>query len=237
MTQPVLHTSLFLSLADGEVQMDVAVQRNGNDDGEPASEPGESQRRFERALGDEDAKRRKAMRAEHIKMRQQVEEEAASRCLEERLPKQSQDLVCRGMTPEGKSTFAWGMLDVHATPRAMRSDQKPDWRARELTPQRALTKMNEDKKNERHEYYARVVRTEHMHDHHDPDPPGPLNPSQPCAQLRKGTANMWYCKNGPCCKTGVFRAQGQMSIGLGAAAPDRGAAARLWGSGTRKRRN
>ena len=58
MTQPVLHTSLFLSLADGEVQMDVAVQRNGSDDGEPASEPGESQRRFERSLGDDDAKRR-----------------------------------------------------------------------------------------------------------------------------------------------------------------------------------
>ena len=71
MSQTVLHTSLFhitvsstfetsstSCLMDDEVQMDVAIQRNGSDDGEPASEPGESQRRFERALGDEDAKRR-----------------------------------------------------------------------------------------------------------------------------------------------------------------------------------
>ena len=44
--------------------------------------------------------------------------------------------------------------------------------------------------------YARTVRTEHLHDFHYPDPLGPPNPSQPCAQLLKGTCNMWYCKNG-----------------------------------------
>lgn len=47
----------------------------------------------------------------------------------------------------------------------------------------------------REEYYARAVRTEHMHNFHYPDRLGPPNPSQPCAQLLKGTANMWYCKN------------------------------------------
>ena len=46
------------------------------------------------------------------------------------------------------------------------------------------------------DYYKRAVRTEHMHDFHYPDPLGPPNPSQPCAQLLKGTVNMWYCKNG-----------------------------------------
>ena len=35
-----------------------------------------------------------------------------------------------------------------------------------------------------------------MHDFRYPDPLGPPNPSQPCAQLLKGTVNMWYCKNG-----------------------------------------
>ena len=46
------------------------------------------------------------------------------------------------------------------------------------------------------DYYKRAVRTEHIHDFHYPDPLGPPNPSQPCAQLLKGTTNMWYCKNG-----------------------------------------
>ena len=46
------------------------------------------------------------------------------------------------------------------------------------------------------EYYKRAVRTEHMHDYHFPDPQGPPSPCQPCAQLLKGTKNMWYCKNG-----------------------------------------
>ena len=41
-----------------------------------------------------------------------------------------------------------------------------------------------------------MVRVEHMHDFHYPDPYGAPNPSQPCAQLLKGTLNMWYCKNG-----------------------------------------
>ena len=67
MTQTVLHTPLFhitvssivetSCWSDDEVQADVAVQRNGSDDGEPASELGKRQRCFERAPGDEDAKR------------------------------------------------------------------------------------------------------------------------------------------------------------------------------------
>ena len=50
--------------------------------------------------------------------------------------------------------------------------------------------------DQRHEYYNRMVRTEHMHDFHYPDPLGAPNPSQPCAKLLKGTLNMWYCGNG-----------------------------------------
>ena len=59
-----------------------------------------------------------------------------------------------------------------------------------------LTLLQDDKKEERHDYYARAVRTEHMHDYHHPDPLGPPNPSQSCAQLLKGTSNMWYCRSG-----------------------------------------
>ena len=67
MTQTVLHTPLFhitvsstvetSCWSDDEVQADVAVQRNGSDDGEQASELGKRQRCFELAPGDEDAKR------------------------------------------------------------------------------------------------------------------------------------------------------------------------------------
>ena len=53
-----------------------------------------------------------------------------------------------------------------------------------------------DNPHERFAYYERAVRTEHLHDFHYPDPVGPPNPSQPCAQLLKGTMNMWYCGNG-----------------------------------------
>ena len=48
----------------------------------------------------------------------------------------------------------------------------------------------------RREYYAKLVRTEHIHDYHSPEPTGPPNPSQPCARLLKGTRDMWYCANG-----------------------------------------
>ena len=51
--------------------------------------------------------------------------------------------------------------------------------------------LQEGREDERREYYARAVRTEHLHDYHYPDPLGPPNPFQPCAQLLKGTANMW----------------------------------------------
>jgi hypothetical protein len=36
--------------------------------------------------------------------------------------------------------------------------------------------LREDNKEERHQYYKRVVRTEHIHDFHYPDPYGPPNP-------------------------------------------------------------
>ncbi len=49
---------------------------------------------------------------------------------------------------------------------------------------------------QRFEYYKRAVRLEHQHDFHFPDPLGPPNSSQPCAQLQKGTLNLWHCKNG-----------------------------------------
>ena len=50
--------------------------------------------------------------------------------------------------------------------------------------------------HQRFAYYQRAVRTEHLHDFHYPDPLGPPKPAQPCAQLLKGTLNMWYCGNG-----------------------------------------
>ena len=48
----------------------------------------------------------------------------------------------------------------------------------------------------RREYYAKLARTEYIHDFHYPEPTGPPNPSQPCARLLKGTRDMWYCANG-----------------------------------------
>ena len=65
-----------------------------------------------------------------------------------------------------------------------------------LSEKEMLELLQDENTAAREEYYARAVRTEHMHDFHYPDPLGPPNPSQPCAQLLKGTANMWYCKNG-----------------------------------------
>ena len=56
--------------------------------------------------------------------------------------------------------------------------------------------LQDEKPHERFQYYKRVVRTVQQHDCHYPDPLGPPNPSQPCAQLLKGTLNMWYCGNG-----------------------------------------
>ena len=56
--------------------------------------------------------------------------------------------------------------------------------------------LKEEHKEERFEYYKRMVRTEHMHDFHYPDPRGAPNPPQPCAKLLKDTLNMWYCSNG-----------------------------------------
>ena len=50
--------------------------------------------------------------------------------------------------------------------------------------QEMLDILRDDNKEAREEYYARAVRTEHLHDFHYPDPLGPPNPSQPCAQLR-----------------------------------------------------
>ena len=59
-----------------------------------------------------------------------------------------------------------------------------------------LRLLHPDNLSELKEYYKKAVRTEHMHDYHYPDPQGAPSPCQPCAQLLKGTKNMWYCKNG-----------------------------------------
>ena len=65
-----------------------------------------------------------------------------------------------------------------------------------LSTQEMLDMLRSESPHARYEYYARAVRTEHLHNFHYPDPTGPPNPSQPCAQLLKGTVNMWYCGNG-----------------------------------------
>ena len=65
-----------------------------------------------------------------------------------------------------------------------------------LNVQDMLDLLRGDNPHKRYAYYERVVRTEHQHDFHFPNPIGPPNPVQPCAQLLKGTVNMWYCSNG-----------------------------------------
>ena len=65
-----------------------------------------------------------------------------------------------------------------------------------LSTQEMLDLLQSKNPHDRYEYYQRAVRTEHLHDFHYPDPVGPPNPTQPCAQLLKGTLNMWYCGNG-----------------------------------------
>ena len=64
------------------------------------------------------------------------------------------------------------------------------------TSEEMLHLLEDGNEEARHEYYARLVRTEHNHDFHYPHPTGPPNPSQPCARLLKGTKDMWYCANG-----------------------------------------
>jgi hypothetical protein len=56
--------------------------------------------------------------------------------------------------------------------------------------------LEDDQSEERHAYYKRAVQTEQLHDFHYPEPLGPPNPVQPCARLKKGTLNMYYCGNG-----------------------------------------
>jgi hypothetical protein len=65
-----------------------------------------------------------------------------------------------------------------------------------LSVDEMLDLLRGENPHERFAYYERAVRTEHLHDFHYPDPIGPPNPAQPCAQLLKGTLNMWYCGNG-----------------------------------------
>ena len=65
-----------------------------------------------------------------------------------------------------------------------------------LSTQEMLELLRGEDPHARYEYYERAVRAEHLHDFHYPDPLGPPNPAQPCAQLLKGTLNMWYCGNG-----------------------------------------
>ena len=65
-----------------------------------------------------------------------------------------------------------------------------------LSTHEMIDMLKSENPHNRYEYYQRAVRTEHLHDFHYPDPMGPPNPVQPCAQLLKGTLNMWYCGNG-----------------------------------------
>lgn len=55
-----------------------------------------------------------------------------------------------------------------------------------LSERDMLLLLEEGASQRRHEYYARAIRAEHMHDFHYPEPLGPPNPSQPCAKLLKG---------------------------------------------------
>ena len=59
-----------------------------------------------------------------------------------------------------------------------------------------LELLQPNKAGERMRYYRRCVQKEHLHDFHYPDPIGPPSYAKPCAQLLKGTCNMYYCKNG-----------------------------------------
>ena len=64
------------------------------------------------------------------------------------------------------------------------------------TNEEMLELLEDTQEEARHEYYAKLVRSEHHHDFHYPHPTGPPNPSQPCARLLKGTKDRWYCANG-----------------------------------------
>ena len=65
-----------------------------------------------------------------------------------------------------------------------------------ISVEEMLVLLQDDMREERRAYYGRLVRAVQMHDFHYPDPGGPPNPSQSCAQLQKGTINMWHCKDG-----------------------------------------
>ena len=60
-------------------------------------------------------------------------------------------------------------------------DGRHQLQAASVSMEEMLELLREDHKEERRQYYKRVVRTEHIHDFHYPDPYGPPNP-----RARKG---------------------------------------------------
>ena len=64
------------------------------------------------------------------------------------------------------------------------------------TNDQMLHLLEDGQENELHNYYSKLVRSEHHHDFHYPNPTGPPNHSQPCARCLKGTKDRWYCANG-----------------------------------------
>jgi len=91
----------------------------------------------------------KAVRAEHVKASQKINQDTLKQTFGENLPRTAGDLAVRGTTEAGKLIYEWRKTEVVVTPRKLRAapdaamSQSLQGRLRETTPARAMRKMRE----------------------------------------------------------------------------------------------